>query len=261
MVSSVLVSYIIFHTVIKDTYTNHFMDEMLKSELVLDNYLDSRYTLLESGIDILLSDPRFLASIAEGDPSTAQNEISDFKELVQTDFLVVTDTSGVVIAKAGEVNIEKWELESLKPNKYQRGYNEYYSILNNSIYQVLSTPIHFFNRFTIGKLIAGYKIDHSLIHKFNQLSGANIVLLGNQKVVVQSNSNISLSIEAISFILKNSGKSKSFWSSWDHPYYKELSAWSSYIDLKYKFATHWYTATRLELMRFSNLKYKNYNDS
>jgi len=55
--------------------------------------------------------------------------------------------------------------------------------------------------------------------------------------------------------------SESFWSSWDHPYYKELSAWSSYIDLKYKFATQWYTATRLELMRFSNLKYQNYNVS
>jgi len=55
--------------------------------------------------------------------------------------------------------------------------------------------------------------------------------------------------------------SESFWSSWEHPYYKELSAWSSYVDLKYKFATQWYTATRLEVMRFSNLKFQEYNDS
>jgi len=207
MVSSVLISYIIFHTVIKDTYTGYFVDEMLKSELVLNNYLDSRYTLLESGIDILLSDPRFLASIAEGDPYTAQNEITDFKELVQADFLIVTDTSGMVIAKAGEVNIDKWEDVNLKPNKYQRGYNEYYNILNDSIYQVLSTPIHFFNRFTIGKLVAGYKIDHSLIQKFNQLSGADIMLLGNQKIVVQSNLNVSLSSEELGSVLKHSLKS------------------------------------------------------
>jgi signal transduction histidine kinase len=202
MVSSVLISYSIFHTVIKDTYTNHFKDEMVKSELVLNNYLQSRYTLLESGIDILLSDPRFLASIAEGDPFTAQNEIIDFKELVQADFLVVTDTSGMVIAKAGEANIQKWTVD-LKPNKYQRGYNEYYNILNDSIYQVLSTPIHFFNRFTIGKLIAGYKIDHKLIHEFTQLSGADILLLGNQNIIIQSNSKITISQNDLRAMLTN----------------------------------------------------------
>jgi signal transduction histidine kinase len=202
MVSSVLISYVTFHTVIKDTYTNHFKSEMLKSELVLNNYLENRYTLLESGIDILLSDPRFLASIAEGDPYTAQTEILDFKELVQADFLVVTDTSGMVIAKTGGVNVQKWTVD-LKPNKYQHGYNEYYNILNDSIYQVLSSPIYFFNRFMIGKLIAGYKIDHKLIQEFNQLSGADIVLLGNQKVIVQSNPKISVMSKNLKFILNN----------------------------------------------------------
>jgi hypothetical protein len=55
--------------------------------------------------------------------------------------------------------------------------------------------------------------------------------------------------------------SETFWASWDHPYFNELSAWSSYIDLKYKFAIQWYAATRFELMRFSKLNYENYNDS
>lgn len=204
MVSSVTISFIIFYSVIKDTYTNHFIDEMVKSELVLNNYLKSRYTLLESGINILLSDPRFLASIAEADPYTAQNEITDFKELVQADFLVVTDTTGKVIAKSGNTSIEKWEIENLKPNKYQRGYNEYYNVIKDSIYQVLSTPIHFLGRFSIGKLIAGYKIDHSLIQKFNQLSGADIILFGNQKIISQSNSSIKISPQILNMILKKS---------------------------------------------------------
>lgn len=207
MVSSVLISYIIFHTVIKDTYISHFVEEMIKSELVLNNYLESRYTLLESGIDILLSDPRFLASIAEGDPYTAQNEISDFKELVQADFLVVTDTSGMIIAQAGEANIKNWEIENFKPNKYKRGYNEYYDVLNDSIYQVLTAPIHFLERFSIGKLIAGYKIDQDLIRKFNQLSGAEIILVGNRKILAQSNTNFSISEDLFNNILKNSAKS------------------------------------------------------
>jgi len=127
--------------------------------------------------------------------------------LVQADFLVITDTSGLVIAKAGEVNIQKRTVD-LKPNKYQHGYNEYYNILNDSIYQVLSAPIYFYNRFTIGKLIAGYKIDHKLIQEFTQLSGADIILLGNQKTIVQSNPNISITLIDLKSILHNLNSGK-----------------------------------------------------
>ena len=55
--------------------------------------------------------------------------------------------------------------------------------------------------------------------------------------------------------------SESFWTAWDHPYYKELSAWSSYVDFKYKFATQWYAAIRFEVMRFSDLEFQNFNDA
>lgn len=55
--------------------------------------------------------------------------------------------------------------------------------------------------------------------------------------------------------------SETFWSSWDHPYFNKISAWSSYVDFKYKFAIQWYAATRVELMRFSDLKVQGYNGS
>ncbi len=48
--------------------------------------------------------------------------------------------------------------------------------------------------------------------------------------------------------------SETFWSSWDHPYFGDLSAYSSYIDFKYKFATQWYAAIRAELIRFSEIQ-------
>ena len=202
MAGSALFSYIIFHNVFKETYKSHFIEEMKKSELVLNNYLDSRYTLLESGLDILLSDPRFLASIAEKDPYTAQLEIADFRELVQADFLVVGDTSLKILAKTGIIDFGKWNDLNLRLNKYQRGDEHFFNAYGDSIYQVLSAPIYFFNRFPIGKLTAGYLIDEKLIQKFQHLSGADIILYGNNKVIEQTNESIKLSNDDINLNCK-----------------------------------------------------------
>jgi signal transduction histidine kinase len=191
MAGSVLISYFIFHNVIKETYKIHFIEEMVKSELVLNDYLENRYVLIESGLDILLSDPRFLASIAD-DHYTAQMEIADFKELVQADFLVVTDTAGNVLAKTGDIKVSNWKMNNLKPHKYQRGDEHFYAIYNDSLYQVLTASIYFFNRFPLGKLIAGYLIDNKLIKKFEQLSGAEIALFANNKIIEKSSEGLSV---------------------------------------------------------------------
>lgn len=48
--------------------------------------------------------------------------------------------------------------------------------------------------------------------------------------------------------------SEGFYSSWDHPFLGKLSAYSAYVDFKYKLAPQWYAAARGEIMRFSDIK-------
>lgn len=55
--------------------------------------------------------------------------------------------------------------------------------------------------------------------------------------------------------------SETFWTAWDHPYFAELSSWSSYVEFKYKFAIQWYAAIRGEVIRFSDLSSQNDNGS
>ncbi len=216
MAGSAIFSYIIFHNIFKETYKSHFIGEMEKSELVLTNYLESRYTLLESGLDILLSDPRFLASIAENDPRTAQLEIADFKELVQADFLIVGDTSANILAKTGIIDFENWHELNFKVSKYQRGDEHFFTTYGDSIYQVISAPIYFFNRFPIGKLTAGYLIDQKLIKKFQQLSGAEIILYGNNKVIEQTSSSLQFSDEDIKSIIASAEQRARQTGSFEH---------------------------------------------
>lgn len=201
MAGSSFFSYVIFHNVFKETYKNHFIEEMKKSELVLNNYLESRYTLLESGLDILLSDPRFLASIAEKDPYTAQSEIANFKDLVKADFLVVGDTSTNILAKTGTIDFTNLNDLNLKVSKYQRGDEHFFTAYGDSIYQVISAPIYFSNRFPIGKLTAGYLIDEQLIQKFKHLSGAEIILHGNNRIIEQTSKSIRFTNSNINAII------------------------------------------------------------
>jgi len=179
-----IVSYFIFRMATKNIYITNFTEEMEKAELVMENYLESRFTLLNSGIDILLSDPRFLASIAEGDPRTAQNEIADFRDLVNADFLIIADTSGGILAAGMERDLPAGSI-NLSKNRFEHGYKQNYIEVNQTIYQILSTPIYFYGM-PIGKLIAGYDIDEKIVHKLKKLTGCELALLSSGKMIFQT---------------------------------------------------------------------------
>jgi hypothetical protein len=49
--------------------------------------------------------------------------------------------------------------------------------------------------------------------------------------------------------------SEAFVERWQHPYLGNLDAFSGYVDARYKFATQWYVAGRVETMRFSKIDF------
>lgn len=172
---STLVSYLIFYNVMRDRYIENFTDEMDKAELVLTDYLDNRFSILNSGIGILKSDPRFLASIAEGDPETAQNEIADFRDLINADFLIIMDQEGTVLAKeqasdVGEDLSLSNQVQTLRSNPAHS-----YLASPQSVYQCMDTDIVL--GAPVGQLVAGYAIDDEVLNKLEQLTACGVLLL------------------------------------------------------------------------------------
>lgn len=188
---STLASYLIFHSVIKDRYTQNFTNEMKKAELVLSNYLESRFTLLNLGIEILLSAPRFLASIAEGDPQTAQDEISSFRHLVKADFLIIVDTTNRILAM--ESKDKSIALDGLELHRSDFGYGlkQEYSQIGGTLFQLISTSINFPTGQPIGKLIAGYSIDKTVIEKISQLTGCETAVVSDNKIIINTRFNLN----------------------------------------------------------------------
>jgi len=187
-----ILSYLIFHTVIKDRYIKNFKNEMGNAELVLSNYLDNRFLLLNSGIEILLSDPRFLAATAEGDPQTAQEEISDFRHLVNADFLIIADTTDMILAQ--EAKNDDLDLDDLDLHRIKLGHelHQKYRQISGSIYQLISTSIYYFSGYPVGKLIAGFNIDKTVIEKINQLTGCEIAIVNRNNILLSTPSSFNL---------------------------------------------------------------------
>lgn len=185
-----ILTFVIVRSVIKQQYTYHFSQEIETAQLVLDNYLQSRFALLKSGIDIMLSDPRFMAAIAEGDPTTAQHEVANFRNLVQADIFVIADTAGHVFAQDNIVNITNPETLELNVSKYEHDHKEQYNYIGNNIYQTLTTPLSFGEQYQMGKLLVGYQINLELLRRLKILTGSEIVLMANDKIISATSSEL-----------------------------------------------------------------------
>ncbi|MGB5106930.1 MAG: HAMP domain-containing sensor histidine kinase [Candidatus Zixiibacteriota bacterium] len=183
IIAGAILTFVIVRNVIKQQYTYHFSQEIETAQLVLDNYLQSRFALLKSGIDIMLSDPRFMAAIAEGDPTTAQHEVADFRNLVQADIFVIVDTAGHVFAQDNTVKITNPESLDLSVSKYERNHKEQYKYIGDNIYQTLTTPLSFGEQYQMGKLLVGYQVNLELLRRLKMLTGSDIMLMANDKVI------------------------------------------------------------------------------
>ncbi len=206
IVGALLVFFIV-RSVIKKQYTYHFSNEIETAQLVLDNYLQSRFAVLRSGIDIMLSDPRFMAAIAEGDPTTAQHEVANFRSLVQADIFVISDTAGHIFAQDNAVAIVDPGVLGLSVNKYEHDRKEQYRFLGNNVYQTLTTPLSFGPQYQMGKLLVGYQINLELLRRLKMLTGSDILLLAQDKMISATEPSLMQRSEIAGFLHANTSNS------------------------------------------------------
>ncbi len=208
MVGAILV-FLVVRNVIRQQYTYHFSQEIETAQLVLDNYLQGRFALLKSGIDIMLSDPRFMAAIAEGDPTTAQHEVANFRSLVQADIFVIADTAGRVFAEDNAVKILRHDELGLNVNKYEHAHKEQYRYLGNNVYQTLTTPLSFGPQYQMGKLLVGYQINLELMRRLMILTGSDILLRANDDIISATDPTLRQRSEISDFLQSNTNSSVS----------------------------------------------------
>lgn len=183
--------------VIKREYTHHFSQEIETADLVLDNYFETRFALLKTGIDILLSDPRFLAAVAEGDPTTAQYEVADFRQVVQADLFVIADETGRVFARDHAPGLIAIDSLPLIGSRYEHEQKRMFSYLDGCVYQILTAPVLLGASQQAGRLLVGYRIDDELLHRLKQLTGSEILVVSQNRIVASTNVDVSNSEQVV----------------------------------------------------------------
>lgn len=177
LVVGALLVFAVVRSVIKSEYTQHFSEELATAEGVLVNYFESRYALLKSGIDILLSDPRFLAAIAEADPATVQNEVFSFRLLVQAELFAIADAAGNIIAVSHDNQLGEIASLPILSGKYDHDIQSGYLVLNGVPLQILTAPVSFGASDRRGQLVVGYSLDQSLLQRLQKLTASQMFLV------------------------------------------------------------------------------------
>ncbi len=193
IVLGALLVFLVVRSVIKKEYAFHFTEEIKTADLVLENYLESRFTLLKSGIDILLADPRFLAAIAEGDPTTAQHEVASFRQVVQADIFLIADATGKPFAGDHDLDLSGIETLPLSSSRYEHELKRSYLFLKGRVFQILTAPLTLGSGQMSGKLLVGYRIDQELLQRLKHLTGSDVLLLAERQIVASTDSKISSS--------------------------------------------------------------------
>jgi len=197
IVIGAIVVFFVVRGVIKREYTHHFSQEIGTADLVLDNYFETRFALLKTGIDILLSDPRFLAAVAEGDPTTAQYEVANFRQVVQADLFVIADETGRVFARDCVPGLLSIDSLPLVGSRYEHEQKRMFSYLDGCVYQILTAPVLLGASQQAGRLLVGYRIDEGLLQHLRQLTGSEILVVSQNRIVASTNVDVSGSEQVV----------------------------------------------------------------
>ncbi len=186
-----MITFFIVRAVIKTEYTLNYSNELITAGYVFDNYLDSRQALLHSGVDILRSDPRFLAAIAEGDPETAQNEVASFRKVVNADLFLVLDTAETILAYDSDV-----ESPRVRPEEIEGLFREsiaatHFIYVGGSVYQVLASPLSYGPNYPLGTVVVGYQLDARLLQKLKRLTASDLLLLCRGKLIAATDTELA----------------------------------------------------------------------
>ncbi len=186
-----VIIFMIVRTVIRSEYTNNYSNELITAGLVLDNHLEGRQALLRSGIDILRSDPRFLAAIAEGDPATAQREVASFRKVVNADVFLVLDTAGAVLAYDSGVKSPEKENRQIEGIFSESSLALRFIYLDGVLYQVLASPISYGPNYPLGKVVVGYQVDDKLLQRLKRLTESELILVSQGKLIAATDDGLA----------------------------------------------------------------------
>ena len=144
----------------------------------------------------MVTSPQFVAAVSTKDKQTIVNEIPYYKDILGATVFIVKDESGNVIDGYDEfsgdtklTNSAMSKISSILSNKNSLP-QAHYILNNNELLELFETDLYTYDGLYLGRLVEGTVTSRYLIDDLERLTGFDIIVKYNHRVVAQSNSSL-----------------------------------------------------------------------
>lgn len=165
--------------------------ELMRGRAVTEDLLRYRWSLHRAESRMLADEPRLKAVVATDDVSraTVQGVLLDLRRALRCDLLMLTDSSGRLIADTGHAEDENSALEDSVTvrDSLLHGEAEDVWLQSGHAVQVHARRLSY-GAMTVGAVVVGYRLDDTVADAIAQQLGALVVIASHGKVVARSRS-------------------------------------------------------------------------
>ena len=179
LVVALVATSLVFTTVQADRLAEENVSRGLtETRQVWETYQADRYNKLKLGIRVLANDPGFKSVVETKDAATMLDTLKERNEETKADFFIVTDPSGVVVARTDRPSAQGEDLSKapivMKPLEGEESATVWRT--SDRLYHAVSVPI-VTGQALMGVLVAGYGINEALASDIRKLTHSEIAFV------------------------------------------------------------------------------------
>jgi len=179
LVVALVFSSLVFTTIQADRLAEENVSRGLtETRQVWETYQADRYNKLKLGIRVLANDPGFKSVVETKDAATMLDTLKGRNEETKADFFIVTDPSGVVVARTDRPSAQGEDLSKapivMKPLEGEESATVWRT--SDRLYHAVSVPI-VTGQALMGVLVAGYGINEALASDIRKLTHSEIAFV------------------------------------------------------------------------------------
>jgi serine/threonine-protein kinase len=151
---------------------------LTETRQVWETYQADRYNKLKLGIRVLGNDPAFKSLVETKDAATILDTLKERNEEIKADFFIVTDPSGVVVARTDRPSAQGEDLSKapivMKPLEGEESATVWRT--SDRLYHAVSVPMVTAGELK-GVLVAGYGLNEVLASEIRKLTHSEIAFV------------------------------------------------------------------------------------
>jgi len=199
LVVALVFSSLVFTTIQADRLAEENVSRGLtETRQVWETYQADRYNKLKLGIRVLANDPGFKSVVETKDAATMLDTLKERNEETKADFFIVTDPSGVVVARTDRPSAQGEDLSKapivMKPLEGEESATVWRT--SDRLYHAVSVPI-VTGQALMGVLVAGYGINEALASDIRKLTHSEIAFVTVAPTRIAPTARTSISFSSI----------------------------------------------------------------